>query len=72
MIRPLSFGKLNRYPRILQYCTGLGRHGRIEDSAGDPLDGLRIEEEDDLGVAIEQIEPAPSTGRLFEAPKLVE
>ncbi len=33
---------------------------------------LRIEEEDDLSVAIEKIEPAPSTGQLFEAPRLVE
>jgi virulence-associated protein VapD len=33
---------------------------------------LRIEEEDDLGVAIQRVEPAPSTGQLFEAPRLVE
>lgn len=33
---------------------------------------LRIEEEDDLAVALEKIEPALTTGQLFEAPKLVE
>jgi virulence-associated protein VapD len=33
---------------------------------------LRIEEEDDLSVALQKIEPMPTTGRLFEAPKLVE
>jgi virulence-associated protein VapD len=33
---------------------------------------LRIEEEDDLAVALEKIVPAPTTGQLFEAPKLVE
>jgi virulence-associated protein VapD len=33
---------------------------------------LRIEEEDDLSVALQRVEPLPSTGRLFEAPKLVQ
>jgi virulence-associated protein VapD len=33
---------------------------------------LRIEEEDDLSVALERVEPLPTTGQLFEAPKLVE
>lgn len=33
---------------------------------------LRIEEEDDLSVALQQVQPLPSTGQLFEAPKLVE
>lgn len=33
---------------------------------------LRIEENNDLGVAIQAVEPMPSTGKLFEAPKLVE
>lgn len=33
---------------------------------------LRIEEEDDLGVALQRVRPLPSTGQLFEAPKLVE
>jgi virulence-associated protein VapD len=28
---------------------------------------LRIEEEDDLGVALEKVEPPPATGRLFDA-----
>jgi len=33
---------------------------------------LRIEEEDDLSVALQRVQPLPSTGQLFEAPKLVE
>jgi virulence-associated protein VapD len=33
---------------------------------------LRIEEEDDLRVALERVEPLPSTGHLFDPPKLVE
>jgi virulence-associated protein VapD len=32
---------------------------------------LRIEEEDDLSVALEKVDPAPTTGQLFEPPKLV-
>jgi virulence-associated protein VapD len=30
---------------------------------------LRIEEEDDLSVALQRVEPLPSTGQLFEVPK---
>lgn len=33
---------------------------------------LRIEEEDDLSLALEKIEPLPATDRLFDPPKLVQ
>jgi virulence-associated protein VapD len=33
---------------------------------------LRIEEEDDLSVALERVAPLPCTGKLFDAPRLVE
>jgi virulence-associated protein VapD len=33
---------------------------------------LRIEEEDDLSIALERVEPPPTTARLFDPPKLVE